>query len=240
MSKILFFDIETSPNVVYTWSLGRKINISAESLIEERKIICICFKYLGDDNVYSLTWDKDQNDKDMVEAFLEELNSCDVAIGHNGDNFDVKWVKTRALVHGLNPSNLLKTVDTLKLARQNFKFNSNRLDYIGKYLELGGKKDAGGFDTWKGVLAGDKQSLETMVDYCAGDVELLERVYLKMLPHVKNISYHAGMLNGNGKRACDKCGGDNFINYGKLHSKTGTYQKLKCNSCNSVIKGGKL
>ena len=39
--KRLFFDIETSPNIGYFWRAGYKLNIGADNIIEERKIICI-------------------------------------------------------------------------------------------------------------------------------------------------------------------------------------------------------
>jgi hypothetical protein len=37
-----------------------------------------------------------------------------------------------------------KTIDTLKWARKYFNFNSNKLDYIAKYLGVGQKMDTGG------------------------------------------------------------------------------------------------
>ena len=39
--KILFFDIETSFNICWSWSIGRKISLSDDNILEERKIICI-------------------------------------------------------------------------------------------------------------------------------------------------------------------------------------------------------
>jgi hypothetical protein len=65
MAKIkrLFFDIETSPNVGFFWTAGYKQNISHDNIIKERAIICICYKWAGEDKIYSLTWDKNQNDK---------------------------------------------------------------------------------------------------------------------------------------------------------------------------------
>ena len=72
--KRLFFDIEVSPNVVLSWRTGYNLTITPYDIIQERAIICICWKWEGKDEVHSLTWDKKQNDKAMLKAFLKEVN----------------------------------------------------------------------------------------------------------------------------------------------------------------------
>jgi hypothetical protein len=56
--KRLFFDIETSPNIGFFWQSGYKLNISYNNIITERAIICICYKWEGDEKLYSLNWDE--------------------------------------------------------------------------------------------------------------------------------------------------------------------------------------
>jgi DNA polymerase elongation subunit (family B) len=48
----------------------------------------------------SLTWDKKQSDKAMIKAFLKVMAQADEIVAHNGDKFDLKWLRTRALLHG--------------------------------------------------------------------------------------------------------------------------------------------
>ena len=170
-SKRLFFDIETSPNIGMFWTAGYKLNIGHDNIIKERAIICICYKWEGDEKIYSLTWDNDQNDKKMLEKFVLIANEADELVGHNGDKYDLAWIKTRCLFHGIPMFPKYTTIDTLKQARAHFRFNSNKLDYIGKFLGLGEKIHTG-FDLWKNiVLNKDKQALEDMVTYCKGDVD---------------------------------------------------------------------
>ena len=65
---------------------------------------------------------------------------------------------------------------TLKLSRSKFKFNSNKLDYIAKYLGMG-EKIKTEFGLWKDiVLNKDKDAMAKMVKYCQQDVRLLEKV----------------------------------------------------------------
>src|SRR5690606_36182950 len=98
-ARVLIYDIETSPNIGWFWRAGYKLNIQPENIIKERAIICISYKWLDEDQVYNLSWDKNQDDKFLIEQFVEVLNEADLSVGHNGDRFDLKWIKTRALFH---------------------------------------------------------------------------------------------------------------------------------------------
>jgi len=117
--KRLFFDIETSPNVVLSWGVGRKISIDYSNIIKERAIICVCWKWEGSSKVYSLEWDKG-DDKKLLEDFIKVLNNADESIAHNGDRFDIKWLRTRCVFHQIEMPPKIKTLDTLKKARGAF------------------------------------------------------------------------------------------------------------------------
>ena len=82
--KRLFFDIETSPNIGMFWSAGFKQRIDYDNIIKERAIICICYKWEGENEVSFLTWDKRQSDKKMLDNFIKVANEADELIGHNG------------------------------------------------------------------------------------------------------------------------------------------------------------
>ena len=133
----LFFDIETSPNIGLFWEAGYKKNIDYSNIIQERAIICICYKWEDEKEVYALQWDAKQNDKRMLEQFIEVANVSNEMVGHNGDKFDLAWIRTRCLFHNISMFPKYTTIDTLKVARQKFRFNSNRLNYIADFLGLG-------------------------------------------------------------------------------------------------------
>ena len=196
MRKRLFFDIEVSPNIVFSWRSGYKLNIDPDNIIEERKIICVCWKWEGKDEIHSLTWDKKQDDRKLLKDFIKVMDSAHEIIGHNSDRFDVKWLRTRALLQGVDMLPHYVSIDTLKHARNGFYFNSNKLDYLAKLFGEGQKKDNGGFSTWKKIILDkDSDALELMVDYCKQDVAILERVFNKLQPYVKNTT-HYGLLFG--------------------------------------------
>jgi DNA polymerase elongation subunit (family B) len=227
----LFFDAETSPNIGFFWQAGYDLKVTHECIIEERALICVCWKWEGQDRVYSLEWDEDQCDRGLLEGFVPELLKADEAIAHNGDRFDIPWLRTRCLFYGIPFPPQIVTIDTLKAARGKFNFNSNKLDYIGKYLGLGGKAPTGGFQTWKDIkLKKCPKAMRRMVKYCKQDVRLLEEIFEKMnsyLPAKTSLDCEA--------RNCPECGG-RMRNDGSYYT-AGGYKKVKlrCPSCPKYI-----
>ncbi len=205
----MFLDIEVSYNIVSTWRTGYKINLGPENIIKERAIICACWKFQGESRVHSVQWDKNQCDKALLIKLSEAINEADEIVMHNGDKFDLPWIRTRCLFHKLPPlPSDIKTVDTLKWARRLYYFNSNKLDYIAQYLGLGGKLKTG-FDLWKNiVLHKDDNSLIKMVTYCKRDTTLLEKVWEILRVTVKHKT-HTGVLLGGSSWMCPHTGSTN-------------------------------
>ena len=113
----------------------------------------------------------------MLEDFAKVMNSADVLVTHNGDNFDIRWVRARCMFHGIKISPKFNSIDTLKLARAQFRLNSNKLNYIAQFLGLGSKIETS-YNLWKEIcLNHDQDALDKMVKYCENDVVLLEKVY---------------------------------------------------------------
>lgn len=229
--KRLFFDIETSPNICYSWRIGYKISLGFENIIDERKIICISYKWEHSDKIFTLTWDKDLCDRQMLVDFIEVANQADELIAHNGDRFDIKWIRTRCIYHRIPMFPNYRTLDTLKKAKSGFNFNSNRLDYIAQFLGVGAKVKHSGFDMWKGVMKGDKEALKEMVNYCEGDIIVLEDVFLTMQNYIKP-NTHNGVLNNNLKYSCPTCGSEHTTLVKNNVTAMGTIKRLmSCNDC---------
>lgn len=179
----LFFDLEVSANIVFSWRIGYDLNINHDDIIKERAIICACYKWEGEDEVHSIEWNKG-DDKGLLTKFARVISSADEVVTQNGDSFDIKWLRTRCLFYGIPIPPKMNSIDTLKLARSAFKFNSNKLDYMGKFLNLGEKIKTDN-SLWKNItLYNDKDSMKKMVDYCKQDVLLLEQVFQKLNPFV--------------------------------------------------------
>lgn len=228
--KRLFLDIETSPNILTSWNVGRKINLDYHSIIKERAIICICWKWEGDKQVHSLTW-HNGNDRKMLEQFSKVLQEADEILGHNSDKFDLKWIRTRCILYGIPMFPDLQTMDTLKLSKKGFYFNSNRLDYIAKFLGVG-RKIKTAPDLWMRILLkNDKKAMDEMVKYCKQDVVVLENVYKKLSPYVLAKS-HKAVAEGGEPHQCPECGSNHCISNGVRVMATGfKKRRMHCEDC---------
>jgi DNA polymerase elongation subunit (family B) len=229
--KRLFFDIETSYCQGWFWQPSFKTSITYEQVIKHSAIICICYKWEGSNKVHSLQWDKG-NDKEMCLKFAKILEDADEVVGHNGDRFDIPKFRTRLLLHGVKSMADIKSIDTLKISRSKFKFKSNRLDNIGKELGFGGKKDTGGIQLWHDIIQrNSKKAMSDMIAYCKRDVELLEKVFVKLEGFAAHKT-HVGVFMGKGKCSCPYCGEkDSRVKDRRISAAGMVKVILQCNVC---------
>jgi hypothetical protein len=238
--KRLFYDIETSFCEGHFWRAGWNQTILPHQIIKYAQIISVSWKWEGLDKVHHLDWGlKKQCDKKLVKKFIKELDKADQIVAHNGDRFDIKWIRTRALFHGLEMRNDYKSIDTLKLCKKYLTLPSNKLSEVAKYFNVQQKRDAGGIDTWINIIFNkDKKALEHMHYYCDGDVETLEQVYKKLSPYIKR-SFNYSVLKGDEKFKCPECGNLPHYKY-KYTTVAGTVQHhLQCSDreeCKTLFK----
>jgi len=234
-AKILIFDIETSPMIVYSWGLWEQ-DIPIGAIIQDWYVLCWSAKWLGSDNVMSdaLSNYKEykggkNNDVEfkVIASIWELLNEADVAVAHNGKAFDKKKLNTKFFEYGFTEPNY-KMVDTMLIAKANFALSSNKLDYIAKFT--GGEgKIATSFDLWKGCMNGDKKSWVDMVTYCKRDVKELERVYLTLRgwdKYAPNYNMYTNTTIG-----CNVCGSTNLVYDKNYSTQSRTYELFKCSEC---------
>lgn len=235
--KILFYDIETTPNLSHVWGHWQQ-NVIAH--VQEWRILCFSYQWAGERSVhYSgqnsfATYYKKNPECDLkvVEHLHKLFDEADILIAHNGDQFDKRKSNSRFLVHGMAPPAPYQTVDTLKQARRHFKFNSNRLTDLGQILGLGAKAETGGFKLWQGCMSGDPKSWATMEKYAKQDVKLLVKVYNKLLPWM-NGHPNAGLyITDTEALVCPTCGKSNqLIKRGYSYKQTRRYQRYQCKCC---------
>lgn len=227
----LFFDIETSPNIGLFWEAGYKKNIDYSNIIKERAIICICWKWEDDKSVEFAYWDSKQCDKTLLQKFIKVANEADELVGHNGDKFDLAWIRTRCLFHKIEMFPTYKTIDTLKISRSKFRFNSNRLNYIAQFLGIGSKIKTD-YNLWKDIVLNKcKKSLDKMIKYCQMDVILLEKVYKKLSGHIEPKT-HYGVVFGQDRGSCQECGSDELTIRAHRITATGLKKtQYQCQTC---------
>jgi uncharacterized protein YprB with RNaseH-like and TPR domain len=234
-AKVLLFDIETAPNLSYTWGKWEQNVIEFK---EQGYMLCFAYKWLGEKTVhvkslpdYDTYKDSPHDDFWLVQDLHALFEEADVIIAHNGDQFDIKKANTRFMVHHLSPPSHYKTIDTLKIARRVGKFESNKLDDLGKDLHIGRKVKHPGFEMWLGCMSGDKSAWEHMTKYNKQDVALLEELYLALRPWVTthpNLSHEP--VHGE-KPPCPKCGTAKPLFHRYQYNMNSVKRLWKCRGC---------
>jgi DNA polymerase III epsilon subunit-like protein len=233
-AKIVYWDIETSPNLVYTWGAGYEENVI--EVVEPWFIISFAYRWEGEPEkntkcvIVTAEEAIARDDSRVVRALREVLDEADIAVAHNGDHFDKKKFNARLIANDIAPPQPYRTIDTLKVARGNFKFNSNRLDQLGQFLGVGQKVKHTGFKLWKDCMAGDEKALKLMAKYNIGDIKLLRDVYLKLRPYMPN---HPNLAVYDNASGCPKCGASSIHLQSRGYRVTNTAKKRTwwCSVC---------
>lgn len=230
--RVLYWDVETSPTKFWGWRTG-KTYLSHDQIVKGQKlgIICICYKWAGEKEVYSLDWDvKKQDSSKMIEEFTKVVEVADIAIGHNSDKFDQRWVNTQRLINGQPPVAWPSSEDTLKQFRKHFFLPSYALDYISKLL-TGSGKDKMIFDDWIQIVDNkDPKALAKMISYCKKDVLKLEEVYNKAKAFFSPKINASLIVNGD-KSGCPRCGSLKTKSRGLKTLVAGRYRVRRCLVC---------
>lgn len=240
--RILIYDIETSLQLAAIFDLKYNDYINPDNLVTERYVISVCYQWLGDSKVHAISvlddpkrFIKDPHDDTYVlREFAKVLGEADIIVAHNGDAFDFRYLKTRMVIKGLPVLPPIASVDTYKVVKTNFKFNANRLDYVGKVLGCGGKADTPK-GLWLDVLKGSKSAIKTMVEYNKRDVTLLRDVFLKLRPFMPNY-VNRELFSGTG---CPRCGSSKIQSRGLHRAISRVYRRWQCQKCFGWFKSTK-
>lgn len=237
--KILFLDIETAPNIATVWGLWDQ-NISLNQLLESSYVMCWGAKWLGNKTIY---WRRFHGKngryrKDMLRAIHRMLEQADAVVHYNGTRFDIPTLNKEFLLHDMRRPSPYKEIDLLKIARNQFKFVSNKLDYVVQALKLGAKVKHRGHELWLGCMNNDPECWAEMESYNKHDVRILEKLYYCLLPWTKSHAnysvYHPGAIT------CPNCGSQSSQRRGYAMSQVGRYPRYQCKGCGSWYRGATM
>jgi hypothetical protein len=240
--KVLLIDIETSPLTGYAWTMW---DTNILKVLEPSKIICVAWKWL-DDNEVTVKALPDYrgykpgviDDLALVKEVWSVLDKADVVIAHNGDSFDIKKLNSRFIMHNMRAPSAYVTIDTRKVAKKYFRFDSNALNEIGQYLGEGKKESTGGFDLWDECMKGLPLAWAKMKKYNVRDITLLERIYLRLRPFMNNHPNLNVIAHPNDhSEHCPACLSANLQKRGFVITRTGRKQRFQCNDCGTWSSG---
>lgn len=231
---IKFWDLEVGYNVVNVFSLfeGRNRPINYQNIVQERSILTAAVKTLGEGRVeqFSVSPNRPSDDRAVCRKLSQSLSKADVLVAHFGDRFDLKWLNTRLLYHSMNPlPATIITEDTYKIAKSKFYFNSNKLDYLAKFLHVGEKIQTPP-DLWLKVMQKDEEALQEMREYNKRDVEILEEVWKALRPYAGSAMKYS-FASSVDQTVCPSCGSEHVQKRGFAYTKTQQYQRYRCDEC---------
>jgi len=229
-------DIETLPMVIYSWGLWEEHN-SPDQIIQDSCMLSWAGKYLNGSKIYSDIFTPDEararDTRRIAKSIWEFLHDADVVIGHNYNAFDRKYINTMFLKNGLPPLKYT-VVDTLEVARRNFKFASNKMKFINQELGIRQKIENDGFPLWKACSEGDKHSLDVMLEYNEGDILATEDLFYKLRPYVKNLN--VALYNELETHQCPVCGSENLQIDGWYYTPAGKWESIRCQNCGALVR----
>lgn len=238
-ARILLLDIETAPMEVYAWR-ARQDYIQHEAVIKDISILCWAGKWLFEDEIMgqSVTPKEaiNRTEESILGGIWELIDQADIIVTQNGIDFDMKILNGKFLIAGYpKPSHYLN-VDTKKIAKEQFGFSYNKLDYLGKYLlGIDGKMKME-FNDWIECVHGNQEYLDKMLTYCKIDVApLLEDLYLKFLPWINHPNLN--LFTNHDNFVCPNCESEDLKWGEKYITPQGLWRGFRCNSCGALGRG---
>lgn len=164
--RIGFFDIEAS-------------NLKSDFGI----ILTYAIKAHNEDTIYQQTITKRDLstclDEKVVRQCVNDLQKFDRVCTWYGANFDMKFLRSRALALGIDfpeYGSILHN-DIYYIAKNKLCLSSNRLDNVSRALFGDTVKTRIVPEKWIKALMGDKDALAYIAEHCRLDVIELEKVY---------------------------------------------------------------
>jgi hypothetical protein len=232
--RVGVIDCETLPAVVYTFSLWDQ-NIGIEQIISDISLLSWAGKYLNESKIYSDILTKEEapekSDRRIAQSCWNFVSTCDVIIGHNWSGFDGRILNNLFLQYNLPPLKYV-TVDTLAIAKQSFRWTSNKLAFINDKLGIRNKYTNEGFTLWRKCHEGNQEALDEMLKYNIGDILATESLFYRVRPYVKN--FNVSLYNEIEEYQCPVCGSIELESEGFYYTSAGKYESVRCQKCDCI------
>jgi hypothetical protein len=231
--RILLLDIETKPALIYSFGI-RDQHITHKQIAQDGGTICVGYKWLGDKRARVLSeWEHGYSE--MIAQTHALISEADAVATYNGASFDLPKLMGNFLLEGLPPPPPPTQIDIYKAVRK-LGFICNKLDYVAPLLGLGSKVKHEGLEMWIAVMAGCPKAQRRMARYCAGDVDLLERVYDRVRGYVFNHPH----MGTTGPLQCPACSSHQVQSRGVRRTKSSFINRLHCQACGGWFDGKRV
>ena len=192
--KIFYFDIETVPTekaLEENGLLDAQIKLDEPELIKKlslsalsAKIICLC--YTIEPSLSGAVEVLQGEETDIIKNFWKIVPDCNLFVGHNILDFDMRFIYQRSVIHQIKPSRDIPFTrfrnapiyDTMQEWSKWGREHAS-LDSLSKALGIPSPKETlDGSKVYPFYRAG---KLPEIVEYCKRDVESVRAVYKRLM-----------------------------------------------------------
>jgi 3'-5' exonuclease len=191
--KIFYFDIETVPTdkaLQENGLLDAQIKLDEAEIIKKlslsavtAKIICLC--YTIEPSVSGTIEVLKGEESDILKGFWKIVPDCNLFVGHNILDFDMRFIYQRSVIHNIKPSRDIPFTrfrnapiyDTMQEWSKWGREHAS-LDSLSKALGIPSpKENLDGSKVYPYYRAG---KLPEIIEYCKRDVESVRAVYKRL------------------------------------------------------------
>ena len=236
MIRILTVDIETSPILAHTWGIWN-VNVGINQIMEPTEMLCFAAKWYGEGEVMFSSSFADGKEE-MLDKIWNLLDEADAVVSYNGQRFDIPIIQQAFLEAGMLPPAPYKQIDLLRTAKSQFRWPSNKLDYVTQALGIGAKVKHEGHQLWTDCLMGIPEAWAKMERYNRQDVTLTEKLFTKFKPWIKSLPNAALYQEEGEELSCPGCGNSEWLRpRGFAFTSVSKYQRYRCSKCGRWCRG---
>lgn len=234
--RILVLDIETSPALAWTFSLF-KTTIGIHQIEVPTRVMSWAAMWHGDDGPVDFGAEWQRGGKAWVKRLHKMMMEADAVAHWNGDSFDLPHLNKLFREHGLDYLPPIASIDVMKHFRRQYRYMSNKLDWIAQELLQDRKETHSGFQLWLDVLRGNAEARAKMESYNKHDVELTDQILKEVYAELR--TFPDANLYAEGGDGCPRCGSLNVQRRGHSYTKIGKYPRFWCKDCKGWSKSAK-
>ena len=126
-------------------------------------------------------------EKNVLVKFVKHLRAFDVVVTWNGRFFDIPFLTTRLLNHGLDPRPvaMMRHLDLNEVVKNRLKLTFTYLDHVCNFFGIEKKRGTMGMDVprlYVRAMEGDRKALGIIREHCLDDLQATRKVYLRLKP----------------------------------------------------------
>jgi len=125
-----------------------------------------------------------KGEKALVRQLIKDIKRFDMLVTYNGTYYDIPFIRSRALRHGLKPPEYMELYhrDLYFVAKSRLSAHRKNLGTVAPLVGVRGKTDIDP-KNWEAAVFGDKRAIREIIRHNIGDVEVLAEFDAVMEPY---------------------------------------------------------